>query len=93
MKYFLYLADKILMVAGIHCNYHEKKLGHGFWNLTELLDSNVKIEDVSNRIIEISGTCNTLHLQGAQENCAIVGGGSTVLTTEGQSLVSRSFWP
>ena len=68
--------------------YEQKRIAtHRFWKLNELIDSSLKIEEVSQRIIKTNPKIST----DATRICAIVG--SMVLTTEGFFLIQRSFWP
>ena len=83
-------SGNILMVCGNFNSYKHHDLletSHKFWNLSELLNKSLKIEDVGHRSICTYPTksLDTILI------CAIVG--SNILTTEGDSLVQRSFWP
>ena len=59
-----------------------------FWNLSQLIDPNIDIEKVKNRVIKtVSKSIE------ASEICQIYTVGSIVLTLLGNQLTQRSFWP
>ena len=59
-----------------------------FWNLSQLIDPNIDIEKVKNRVIKtVSKSIE------ASEICQIYTVGSVVLTLLGNQLTQRSFWP
>ena len=59
-----------------------------FWNLSQLIDPNKKIEQIEHRVIKtVSKSIE------ASENCQIYTVGSMVLTLLGNQLTQRSFWP
>ena len=92
----VHIRGNILMICGnidmstksYMVKYEQKRIAtHRFWKLSELIDSTLKIEEVSQRIIKTDPNIPT----DATRICAIVG--SMVLTTEGFFLIQRSFWP
>ena len=92
----VHIRGNILMICGnvdmstksYMVKYEQKRIAtHRFWKLNELIDSSLKIEEVSQRIIKTNPNIPT----NATRICAIVG--SMVLTTEGFFLIQRSFWP
>ena len=63
-----------------------KRTALRFWNLNQLLNADIKIENVSNRTIRtFPKPSNGLQI------CSI--SGSAVITTEGNQFRKRSFWP
>ena len=80
---------KILVVCEDDFAFSENESKHTalrFWNLNQLLNTDIKMENVSNRTIRtFPKPSNGLQI------CSI--SGSAVLTTEGNQFRKRSFWP
>ena len=91
------IQNNILMACGPKISYQGLKyqsyarfttmLEFKFWDLKQLVDSNLKTEDVKNRIIETENK-NV----DSTESCFANMVGSDVLITSDFKLIQRSFW-
>ena len=74
----------ILLSCGNFVNEYEHTIAMRIWNMDEVMDDSINIEEVRHR--EISPIL-------CSDHCSLLMIGSNILTTEGTQLIQRSFLP